>query len=486
MSFAIDDNMLYNLSLLKLAETTDEIKKCCEDLKILGKKEFKALLKWRLCFVKDKESNILENTKQQPTIEEEEDDEGRLEQELLSFEKASKAKQRQLKKQEIHQRKKVNSLNSSSTHEEGETANHDGEIYTEHALFSVKSLKTSTTLSDLDVEGEEDEEPMIFKEDEEEDSTHDYDGYIGQMVDRMYEDYKKRRGNRRDDEKLSNKKTMIQKEQRKGDTIEAIATSDDQKTAFWFNQPVFDGVDLSEGGEEDEDGEEDDNIIQDSLISPKSDHDSLKDKKEEASWFEENSDGDSLSESTTPIRSRKLKLTLPEEFALAAAMKLEGRTSEILDTAYNRYCVGADEDLPDWFVEDERQHRVPVLPITKEEVAQYRTRMKEINSRPIKKVAEAKARKKMKFLKKLQQTNQQAHSIANSEDLTEKQKAAQIAKLHARNRKSKKEITYVVAKGANKGSRRRPRGIKGKYKMVDARLKKDTRALKKRKRGSTS
>ncbi|KAF9983192.1 AdoMet-dependent rRNA methyltransferase spb1 [Modicella reniformis] len=34
--------------LLKSAETTDEIKVCCEDLKVLGKKDFKSLLKWRL------------------------------------------------------------------------------------------------------------------------------------------------------------------------------------------------------------------------------------------------------------------------------------------------------------------------------------------------------------------------------------------------------------------------------------------------------
>lgn len=34
--------------LLKSAETTEEIKECCEDLKVLGKKDFKNLLKWRL------------------------------------------------------------------------------------------------------------------------------------------------------------------------------------------------------------------------------------------------------------------------------------------------------------------------------------------------------------------------------------------------------------------------------------------------------
>lgn len=35
-------------ALDKLPETTDEIRRCCEDLKVLGRKEFKILLKWRL------------------------------------------------------------------------------------------------------------------------------------------------------------------------------------------------------------------------------------------------------------------------------------------------------------------------------------------------------------------------------------------------------------------------------------------------------
>ena len=55
---------------------------------------------------------------------------------------------------------------------------------------------------------------------------------------------------------------------------------------------------------------------------------------------------------------------------------------------------------------------------------------------------------------------------------------SQIERLLARkNKKSqRREVKYVVAKkSANRG---RPAGVKGAYKMVDGRMKKDTRAMK--------
>ena len=63
--------------------------------------------------------------------------------------------------------------------------------------------------------------------------------------------------------------------------------------------------------------------------------------------------------------------------------------------------------------------------------------------------------------------------------MSERDKANNIAGLMAKAKKGsvkkkKKEVKVVRAGGANKGPGR-PKGVKGKYKMVDPRLKKDVR-----------
>jgi AdoMet-dependent rRNA methyltransferase SPB1 len=55
---------------------------------------------------------------------------------------------------------------------------------------------------------------------------------------------------------------------------------------------------------------------------------------------------------------------------------------------------GDNDGLPKWFTEEEKQHCRASLPVTKELVERYKAKMREIDQRPTKKVAEAKARKK--------------------------------------------------------------------------------------------
>lgn len=85
-----------------------------------------------------------------------------------------------------------------------------------------------------------------------------------------------------------------------------------------------------------------------------------------------------------------------------------------------------DENLPEWFVQDEARHYQRNLPVTKEEALEYKVRLREINARPIKKIAEAKARKKQKEMKRVERARKKAEVICENDDVTDKEKARQL------------------------------------------------------------
>jgi AdoMet-dependent rRNA methyltransferase SPB1 len=161
-----------------------------------------------------------------------------------------------------------------------------------------------------------------------------------------------------------------------------------------------------------------------------------------------------------------------EVLAYAHKMLRKKQREQILDDAYNRYMFD-DEGLPKWFAEDEKRHTQAMKPITKEEVAAMKAQFREIDARPSKKVAEAKARKKRVALKKLEKARQKADIVADQSDINEQSKAKMIDKIYRKavsTQRPKKE--YVVAK---KGVQ--VRTGKGKV-LVDPRMKKDKRAEK--------
>ena len=64
--------------------------------------------------------------------------------------------------------------------------------------------------------------------------------------------------------------------------------------------------------------------------------------------------------------------------------------------------------------------------VHQELVADYRARLKEVNARPIKKVAEAKARKRQRSLKRMEKLRKKAEVINETVDISEKEKMNQI------------------------------------------------------------
>ncbi|GME78068.1 unnamed protein product [Ambrosiozyma monospora] len=107
--------------------------------------------------------------------------------------------------------------------------------------------------------------------------------------------------------------------------------------------------------------------------------------------------------------------------------------------------------------------------------------MKQLNARPIKKVMEAQGRKKMRAMRRLEKLRKKSDMIADDDSKSELDKANEIqglVKKMSGKKKTKPKVRLVVATGNNKGLSGRPRGIKGKYKMVDGVLKNEMRALK--------
>ncbi|XP_026937013.1 pre-rRNA 2'-O-ribose RNA methyltransferase FTSJ3 isoform X1 [Sagmatias obliquidens] len=193
------------------------------------------------------------------------------------------------------------------------------------------------------------------------------------------------------------------------------------------------------------------------------------------------SDDDDVGFEVVPIKDPvKHRILDPEGLALGAIIASSKKAKrDLIDDSFSRYTFNEDEgELPDWFVQEEKQHRIRQLPIDKKEVEHYRKRWREINARPIKKVAEAKARKKRRMLKKLEQTKKKAEAVVNTVDISEREKAAQLRSLYKKAGlgKEKRQVTYVVAKKGVGRKVGRPAGVRGHFKVVDSRMKKDQRA----------
>ena len=177
--------------------------------------------------------------------------------------------------------------------------------------------------------------------------------------------------------------------------------------------------------------------------------------------------------------STEYGLVTPEAVTLAQQLVNRQKTkTQLVNDGFNRYSLNSREGLPAWFIDEEAKFYKPNIPITKEAVAALRAKQRALDARPIKKVAEAKARKKFKAQQRLAKATKKAEGINATTDMTEREKAQQIEKLLRRgasNAKTKKDIKVVVAKGPHKGLKGRPKGVKGRYVMVDSRMKKEVR-----------
>lgn len=167
--------------------------------------------------------------------------------------------------------------------------------------------------------------------------------------------------------------------------------------------------------------------------------------------------------------------------ALGTMILRKSKEKAMVDASYNRFAWNDPQDLPDWFVDDENKHYRPQLPIPPELLEKMQAKVMHLATKPIAKVAEARARKSKMAKTKLAAAKKKAEAVANSSEMSEAMKLKAISKAMRGKEASRPGKTYVVSKkgGGSKGGK----GIK----LVDRRERSDKRAAerisKKKKHG---
>lgn len=285
-------------------------------------------------------------------------------------------------------------------------------------------------------------------------------------------------------------------------------TLKERKASMWFGKDIFQGIEDDEdledadvenaiknikkrGGQvltkkqkkakimeynsDDSDEEQEQKDSKKSNEAAKSKADPEGDDDSSSSSEDDNAD---VKESRKRKKKQKRIIMTPEELALGQQMLKSKKTRrDIMDEGWNRFMFDdKDSDLPNWFVREEEYHMRRHPEVDPEVVEFYKNRQRDVNIKTIKKVVEAKARKKRKLTKRMEKAKKKASAIMDNDDIGSREKASEIKKLYRKAADSvkKKETTYVVAKKHTASKRaKRPAGCKGPYKQVDPRMKKD-------------
>jgi AdoMet-dependent rRNA methyltransferase SPB1 len=532
----------------KMPETTIEVKNCCADLKVLGRADFKRLLRWRLKvrevfgFSTKKKDKEAEDAKQAEEVAEVEsmDEEMEIQKEMerqRDLESRKKKKQRRTENERKQKEIVRLQMNMTTPFEIGlEQSGPQGD----DSMFGLKQIDKAGALPVIAkgkmatlVEREKDE-----SEDEEE-VTDDEEDQLERELDAMYGDYveqksardakyRSKRARKEDEDgewhgfsdsnkEESSDEELVQDEDsdwsddaeevpqklitdldRDGTTKNGLT----KRAARFFDQDIFKGIDGLEELEEPEEDNEDSGIdveeVEEPTPAPKSVPEApirkakglpppqreADDSSDEESGIQEvKRDESQWEHDNVPMRNGRpdIDIITAEAMTLAHQLATGKKTkADLLDDSFNRYSLRDVEGLPDWFLDDEGKHSQLQRPKTAAAAAAIKEKLRALNARPIKKVREAKARKKFKSAQRLEKLKKKSAMLADEEGLTEKEKAQSIARLMSRasKKKPKQKVQVVVARGGNNGIKGRPKGTKGKYKMVDSRMKKDTRAEK--------
>lgn len=512
-----------DLQFKKMDITTSEIKSCCADLQVLGKKDFRALLRWRLAarelIGKGKKSEEEEVVDVEPLDEEEQ-----MDQEIEKLTEAQKSKAKREKRRANEKKiKEITRMQMGMTSAMDIGAEQAAQG--EDAMFALKDIEKKSALGTISQGREADMEESA------EESGIDEEVELEDQLDLMYDQYRERkasadakfkakraRKDKQDDEwhgiedeapgsddDDDDDKVPAVKEPSELSDSDSSADEDDfklstnlekeeapkagaltKRAALFFGQDLFKGLDVSNSEGEpqsksisiagDKSGvkEAEDSTDTAPTKKPKREKKEKKEKKKiKDSAFEEvpraeYSDAESEDDNPRSKGAPSIDIVTAEAMTLAHQIASKERSkSDIIDDGFNRLAFYDKEGAPEWFLDDEKVHNKPNLPITKAASEALRDKMRAMNARPIKKILEAKGRKKQRALRVLGKINQKANVINETEDLTERQKAQSITRLLNRASKSKpkNKVSVVVASGKTKGQGR-PAGTKGPCKNI--------------------
>ncbi len=539
-------------ALDKLPETTQEIRDCCNDLRVLGRKEFRNLLKWRLK-VREKFGFATKKSEAEAAAAEAErevaevepmDEELKIQEELqaLKDKESSRKKRERRRENEKKQREIIRmQLHMTAPTEIGlEQSGPNGE----GSMFALKTIDKSgavdkiakgkmAILSSADDRRETDSGVMLpVGAEEESDVEQDQ---LDTYLDAMYEQYQEKKSEI--DAKYRAKKARKEHEDGDWDGFSADNhdsvddrlendssddSSDDEdgvpatkslltdlerdesnpdglskRAAQFFDQDLFKDiggfVEESDGDAEDEKDEFSNDLDKLEKLVPVKKTPKAKPEPVAEDSDSEDSDGFEVvkrsakdkqwEEQGEPQNNGKLDIDIITAEAMTLAHQIatgEKTKYDLQDESFNKYSFKDKDGLPVWFLDDESKHDKAHRPITAAGAAAIKEKLRALNARPIKKVREAKDRKKFHAAQRLEKLRKKSALLNEEEGMTEKEKASSIAKLmsNAGKKKLRPPTKVVVAAGSNKAVAGRPRGVKGKYKMVDARMKKDIRGLK--------
>ncbi|RDA84667.1 hypothetical protein CP532_3505 [Ophiocordyceps camponoti-leonardi (nom. inval.)] len=529
-------------ALERLPDTTPEVRDCCADLQVLGRKDFKLLLRWRLkvrkIFGLSAKTPAAQETVEEVAEVESMDEELQIQEELQSMRDKDQAKKKREKRRENERKQREivrMQLNMVAPMDIG--MEESGPIG-EGSMFSLKQIDRSDALRRVSrgrmiaVPNQKDRHDEVGQP--EADGESDAEGdQLERELDSMYENYrerkaesdakyqaKKAREEHNDDEweglsdsiesqasELSDfeeedssdedgDRSPLSNLVRDLDGAEAMSGGLSRRAAAFFSQTIFQGVadvvqetaaagkgsNPSENkGKRQKPGQEQSSNVK----IPKHDserHQKLDERNGNFEMVKRTEVLDDWEETALrPDGKHDIDIVTNEAMTLAHQLATGQKTlHDATDDGFNKYAFRDRDGLPEWFLDDESKHDKPVKPISKAAAQAIKEKLRAFNARPIKKVREAKARKKFKAAQRLEKLKKKTSLLANDEGMTEKEKADSIAKMlsKASRKKPTQPAKLVVARGPNRGIQGRPKGVKGRYRMVDPRMKKELRAQK--------